>query len=552
MTDEASNAQRAAPRLSSAQHLAPLLWLAALFATLFALRQLSPHLDIDEAHFLGPGQLTFALGYDGSQPPLFNWLLTVAVWVTGGDLVLAVSGVRFGLNFAAWALTYLLVVAITGKRVTGWIAVAVLQMMPQIVWQMQITLTHSVLVHTAAVASLTMLHMAWSTRAHSAYVGLGCALAAGILAKYSFLVPLALAAVAIASSSALRARLSASGLVVTAITALALVAPHGLWAFANWQSTAARLDRIQTAQNANFDVPYLGVDGLLTLGWSVFMNIGVALAIWVVVIWVAGRRARPTERDVETPAATATATVRIADSRAADVAAWRDGLARILLFGLGGMAVGILLADVHRVEPRYLIPLCVAFAPWLALRLDATDIPRAGVALGLRVALVLAVALPIIFALKITSGSDRLSLPYERIARDIAIGLTLDGDRPVTLIARRQVTGANIARQLPTTAIGRAVDAPPAHLVLVSHHRKDRAWLSGLAQRLTACGFAVTPRPPRAIPYVHGVVMRRTSPFAYARVTPPDTARGDPLAAVRRCARFGSQTFAVHAQTRAR
>ncbi|MEO0729913.1 MAG: glycosyltransferase family 39 protein, partial [Pseudomonadota bacterium] len=472
----------------------PLAVLLVLFATLFALRQLSPHLDIDEAHFYAPGQLAFAWGYDGSQPPLFNWLLSSAYWLTGGDLVVAVSALRFTLNFIAWALTFVLVVKATGRHDLGLLAVAALALMPQVIWQMQITLAHSVLVHTAAVASLYALYLAVTRGTLASYATLGLALSAGILAKYSFLVALVLCGVAVASHTVTRQRLRAAGIAVMSAVIVAVTAPHALWAVSNWQTTSERMERIQVAHRDHFDLPYVGVDGLLTLGWSVFMTIGPALIIWGVIALLARReQAAAGHADASSMTALAPLTDTARD--------WADLWGRMLAFGLGGTALAIFVFDIHRVEPRYLIPLGAVFAPLFATAVTRVALPHRAIRAGLMISGAILLVLPVAYALKTTSGGDRLSLPYARIADDIVDSLPARARGDVTIITRRQVTAANIARQLPRPSQLKR-DQSQSAFAVVANTRKDLGWFNQVLDRLRSCGFSVTPRRVRAIPYV--------------------------------------------------
>ncbi len=65
-------------------------------AVLFALRLgLSPFMEIDEAQFVG--EVAFAWNYGNSHPPLYNWLVRLALEVTRWHWVPAVALVRLSL-----------------------------------------------------------------------------------------------------------------------------------------------------------------------------------------------------------------------------------------------------------------------------------------------------------------------------------------------------------------------------------------------------------------------------------------------------------------------
>ena len=186
---------------------------------------------------------TLAWGY-GPQPPLYSWLQW-AVFRLTGPTVFGLALLKNALLFATYALTWAAARWLLAPAPAA-LAAASLLLLPQIAWESQRDLTHTVLVTTAAAATLWLAIGLLQRPSTPRYAGLGVALAAGALAKYSFLlVPLALAGAALPDRR-LRAALLDRRLLLSVAVAVLLVAPHGLWLTGHWHDathvTAGKLE----------------------------------------------------------------------------------------------------------------------------------------------------------------------------------------------------------------------------------------------------------------------------------------------------------------------
>lgn len=499
------NADRVRDSQTAAGAIGLALTILALFVLLAGLRQLSANVEIDEAHFYD--QLYFAFGYDGSQPPLYTWLVLLAHQVTGEQFVVALAVVKFTLNAIAWLLTIAMVRNAAGRDGPALVALAALMLMPQAIWQMQITLSHSVLVHTASVATLYACERCLRKGNWSSYLLLGVAIAAGVLAKYNFLVFLGALTVAAVSISDVRGTIVHRKLVASLGLAAVLIAPHAVWALEHAATSTERLSRVFD-KPAPFDIPYVGVDGFAWLIYGLVLST-FPLCIAAAVGW-RQLRARPTGPDAAPPSESDET------ARAFTATTFARLLARTLIVGLGATAITILALDVHVVDSRYLIPLLTPLPAWIALTSITARRPDAWRLAG-RIAVILGVVLPIAFALKITSGGDRLSLPFGALAQEATAAF---GGEAIAVLSRREVTGVNLALHYagpprlgvrPTPAGAAGMAAGP--LLVVANLGRDRKWLAEISKALETCGWKE--RTPRvAIERDHGVILTRRTPLA--------------------------------------
>ncbi|HTD65217.1 MAG TPA: glycosyltransferase family 39 protein, partial [Candidatus Limnocylindria bacterium] len=233
---EVPDAERISPSLKPNERVPRLLAsptrfflvLAALFTTHVFIRLIaSPVANVDEC-----GQLIFAQRFQwgyGPQPPLYTWLQLVLFQVFGLS-ILALSLLKNVLLFAIYAFTYATTRGLTGSHLTGLIAAMGLMFIPQIAWESQRDLTHSVLATTMAAATLFIFVRLAQTKARWLYVILGVCFGLGLLSNYSYaLLALGLLIAALTVPDYRRTILTPWLLLSLAI-AVALVLPHALWA----------------------------------------------------------------------------------------------------------------------------------------------------------------------------------------------------------------------------------------------------------------------------------------------------------------------------------
>jgi 4-amino-4-deoxy-L-arabinose transferase-like glycosyltransferase len=261
-------------------------WLLALAAYLGAqvLARLwtGDAVELDEAEqLLWTQQL--ALGY-GTQPPLYTWLQR-AVFEIVGVSVLGLALLKNGLL----ALTYLFTYAAARTLVPASLAAlasASMLLIPQIGWESQRDLTHSV-VCTTMVAATWWAVLALRQRATPArYAALGLALGLGLLGKYSFAGFALGLLLALAAARDTRPLLMHRGMALALALAALIVAPHALWLLSNMaQATGGTLQKM----GATAALPW--AQGVMRgLGRLSLVVVAFLTPLWVVLVVLFVRR----------------------------------------------------------------------------------------------------------------------------------------------------------------------------------------------------------------------------------------------------------------------
>lgn len=123
-------------------------------------------------------------GYGGSQPPLYTWLARLIAGVVGTN-ILALKIVKYLLIGVALASAFIGVRRLGYSSRAGAAAMFGLLLFPQMVWEMQHALTHSIAAFCFSVVLFLALVELVQRRSLTAYVLFGVAIAAAILSKYN-------------------------------------------------------------------------------------------------------------------------------------------------------------------------------------------------------------------------------------------------------------------------------------------------------------------------------------------------------------------------------
>ena len=186
-------------------------------------------LGLDEAEILVDAQ-AFRLGY-GPQLPLYAWMQKLVFAVTG-ETVFGLALLKNMLLCGVFLVTYRLLRTAFDVRDAA-LATASLFLLPQIAWESQRALTHSVLVSLSCVLCFAIVWRLGRRPAGTGFVLFGLVLAVGGLSKYNFVVmPIAviLAAIGLAPLRANLLKLPLAGSFLLA--GVLLVAPY-LWIVRN-------------------------------------------------------------------------------------------------------------------------------------------------------------------------------------------------------------------------------------------------------------------------------------------------------------------------------
>jgi hypothetical protein len=420
------------------------LFILAYFTAQFLIRiTFSANLETDEAQFVG--HTAFALGYGNSHPPLYNWMVAAALWLTGGYWAAALALVKNLLLAGTYLLAFDIGRRVALRALPGLIIAASFLFIPQIVWKSQITLAHSVLVMFSVVA---MLHAVvcivqdGSDRpgpvpgSTASFIWLGVAAAIGAMAKYNLFLVLAAVLIAAWTIPIIRDRLFNPRLAISFAVLTLLTAPHFIWAFGNLGATTQRMVKLDREDPAliGFDLPGIGIDGVLDLAIALVTWIGPLVLAWFAIRWLnrGEREAPPLAGEGEPPLAIAVAGIHRK--------LFSQLFGRTALIGFAIFAAIVLIGDMHSVRERYLTPLLMPLPFWQAFTWPLHGRPRAAtgfLGIGAAVAVLMVTAWP----LWIAFGREQLAYPYAAFAR--AVDEAVSG--PFAVTAHQEKVAANIA-----------------------------------------------------------------------------------------------------------
>ena len=466
----------------------PWLWLLLYFgADLVSRLLVSDALELDEAEqVLWTQQLE--AGY-ATQPPLYTWLQ----WAVFQLFSVSVFSLAL-LKNVLLALTYTFVFLAARVVVAAPLAVlasACMLLLPQIGWESQRDLTHSVLVTTLAAATLYLVVLMMRRPRPVLYLALGVVAGLGVLAKYSYVAFIVALGLALLMGRDTRGLLRSRWILVSGLVALLIVLPHALWLLEHWQQAAhGTLDKlgVQAAAASRAARAARGFGSLavavlaFVAPWGVVM-----LVVFGRSLWRASPQAGIQPRGPMLPG---TRTLWL-----------RYTLALALMFA--GM---VLLGDVSRFKDRwmqpflFMVPLAFfACAPHLSRHPRLAWLPRILGGVALLVFVLLALRVP----LNAWRGRpDELNLP----ARELAMALRRSGyDGRAAILTSDRVLGGVLRLQFPEARVhvAQAGSAPPSARPLLAIESVGGERAAGTA--LDAVEPLATGRPAvdLALPYRH-------------------------------------------------
>lgn len=219
-------------------------------------RLLGAGLALDEAEILLWSR-HLAWGY-GPQPPLYSWLQWAFLQIAP-DRLLALSLLKNLLLAATYLAVWRLLRSAYPDRIAGPAALA-LFLVPQISWDSQRDLTHSVLATALAATAALVFWTRVLPGRPGGWALLGLVTGLGLLAKPNFLVVPAALILAALSLAGLRARVRPGGPLLTAAIAGAIVAYPLRWAIEHPDVAFASTHKLEMAAGLG---PAPAVAGLL-------------------------------------------------------------------------------------------------------------------------------------------------------------------------------------------------------------------------------------------------------------------------------------------------
>ncbi len=180
--------------------------------------------DAEQLMYLGE----LRAGYGGSQPPLYSWFGWGVAQVFG-PTVLTLKIVKYAMVFVGLASIVIAVRRMGYSRHTALTAMFGVALFPQILWEMQHTLSHSVAVFCFCSVLLLAFVELVQRRTPPAYAAFGLAVAAAILAKYNDLFLIGALLAAAVSLPAIRPVVADRRILISAAVALLACAPTLYW-----------------------------------------------------------------------------------------------------------------------------------------------------------------------------------------------------------------------------------------------------------------------------------------------------------------------------------
>ena len=326
------------------------LLLAAYFAINVLLRVTGPaSLELDEGQQLFFAQW-LAVGYD-SQAPFYNWLQYFAVELLG-DTMLALSLLKNLVLFLSYLLFGLAAQLVIRDRALAVVATLGMITMPQIGYEAQRDLTHTVALLFASCMFFYCFVRALQRPTALNYALTGVAVGIGVLSKYNFVLLPVASLLALLPDRELRARLfNVRVLLVIAIAAV-IVAPHGLWFLDHIDQATGRTLTKLTRDADGVRLHQIG-KGLYSLVQAIFTISALTVLVFAVSFGGTFFRAWRAENQ------------------------WTRLIERIFLAAILLLLLVIVVGGATYVRHRWIIPLFFLLPIYLAAKIEASGEPLA-------------------------------------------------------------------------------------------------------------------------------------------------------------------------------
>ena len=285
-------------------------------------------------------------GYGGSQPPLYTWLARLVAGVVGTN-ILALKIVKYLLIGVALASAFIAVRRLGYSSRAGAAAMFGLLLFPQMVWEMQHALTHSIAAFCFSVVLFLALVELVQRRSLAAYVLFGVAIAAAILSKYNNVIFLAALILSTLSLRETRGAILHRNFLLSLALAVLLCLPTFYWSLTHTDQVLSHAGGFGMARES----------GVILNAFSGVWGLGKAMLNFALL-----------------PAGIFAAAFLIARNRSAPAlqpAPWTEKLVwRTIAFALAITIVLVLASGATQFRDRWMLPILVLLPVALALRMD--------------------------------------------------------------------------------------------------------------------------------------------------------------------------------------
>ncbi len=328
-------------------------------------------------------------GYGGSQPPLYTWITSLVTAVLGTSM-LTLQIVKFSILASLFLSVYGAMRLLGFSRIVASAGMLGLFLIPQIGWESQRALTHSVA--GTAGCGWAFLAFAWHMRARRAgsAAALGVAMAAALLGKFNasfFLIMLIVTGLLIPEYR----RILLSKLSLVTVLAFAICfGPTAFWMFAHKSSVLARANKFEIGASGNiFFDRLMGVESLVE---AAFLFSILALAIAGIIALIHWKK-------------------KTAPSAPLTVG---EKFIRLLIFmGLVIVLVGVVVTGANNVKDRWLQPVLFLTPALMASLIGRYRIGNRALIDYAAVSAAVALIVPPVLGYYLTYGSN--SPPYGQL-----------------------------------------------------------------------------------------------------------------------------------------
>jgi 4-amino-4-deoxy-L-arabinose transferase-like glycosyltransferase len=445
-------------------------------------------------------------GY-GSDPPLYTWL-QILVFQAFGTGIFGLALLKNTLLFSAFVFTYLAADEAAGDERIAIMGMLSLFLFPQITWESQRDLTHSVLATALAAGTFYLALRLWRKRRPLDYLLLGVCIGLGTLSKYSYcLVVLALGLGALTVPT-FRAALMSRWMLLTLAAWVVITAPHFQWFVLSSDIALSRTEQVVRSSTGSFvGTRALGLLSILKCGITICGALGLVYGL-------AFRKVAQGGRQPETH----------------PLGQW---VIRTLLV-VFALCVMLVLATGIELRDRWFQPIVFLLAIWAAVWFQNELTPageRRFTFLTMTLATIALVVLPAIpLSASITRRPTRLNAPYSALAA----ALRRQTSAPDVIVAANRLVGGNLRLFFPKARVvapefNQLPLSPAAPGLAVWDASKSAAApaaLTALVEQLR--GTNGISRPPEYVeaPYLH--MPARTMRLGYVRLAHPAAFSLDP------------------------
>ncbi|MBY3489631.1 ArnT family glycosyltransferase [Rhizobium laguerreae] len=424
--------------------------LAAYFVLQVGVRLATSHsLDLDEAEQAFRSQW-LAAGY-GPQPPFYNWLQYTVFQFAGVSLT-ALSIVKNLLLFISYLLYGLTARLVLRDKALVAIATLGLLTIPQMAFEMQRDLTHTVAVFFSASIFFYGFIRSLKQPSLASYLIAGIGIGFGLLAKYNFAILPAAALIAALSDSRLRLRIFDWRLMLTAVVALIITLPHLFWLKDNLDfATARTLEKMTASGDASYLMQVSM--GISSLALATISFAGLTVAVFAIVF---GKSLRPA---------------------LASRSQWTRLLERMMLVFFAGILLLIVFGGAAGIKDRWLVPMLFILPLYFCLKIEAAGVTTdrafrrfipilAVIMIGVPAALYGSVA-----TARFTGHYERLNRPYTGMLETLR-----KQDEPAAILAGDSLLAGNLRQDIPGVPV-LSVDYPGFNPDLSSRRPLLLVWL---------------------------------------------------------------------------